>query len=313
MIQPSLGGFQSDSADRVTHLVRDFRSISLNGHRYSPYHPTAAANCDSLPFRRPQDEVPPLVQSTSSYSLPANRILTPASHRRNVRDPVRMSRLVQDFRNVTLQDLPMPRVPPGRSARFNVSVPSNGLPTPNRPPHFMERRALGYPMHITETASRLPLGADTCQLWRQVLEYWFSERQGFRIAHDWQPPDDTGNHFFSPLLASLVVLWDEYPIVTVQIHSVSNVRGSAENEMKMQSDRLWDRTAVWSPHPNMCAISANGLMWGGYLRSTDMTSEQAKAALGNDWVGEWKDSITSKRSFRMVGQYFRLLKSQLPL
>ena len=55
-------------------------------------------------------------------------------------------------------------------------------------------------------------------------------------------------------------------------------------------------------------ISAMGLKWNAFVRSTDLTSEEAEVVLGDDWFGDWIDDVVSDASYDILGQHFDAIK-----
>jgi len=51
-----------------------------------------------------------------------------------------------------------------------------------------------------------------------------------------------------------------------------------------------------------------GLKWNAFVRSTDLTSEEAEVVLGDDWFGDWIDDVVSDASYDILGQHFDAIK-----
>jgi hypothetical protein len=55
-------------------------------------------------------------------------------------------------------------------------------------------------------------------------------------------------------------------------------------------------------------ISAMGLKWSAFVRSTDLMSEDAEQVLGDDWFGDWVDDAVSDDSCDVLGRHFDAMK-----
>lgn len=178
---------------------------------------------------------------------------------------------------------------------------SNGVIAPPSP--TSSRR---YPDHILEMSGQCQYHSLTDStafypLWRLVLAYWFPASQGYSLTEN-----------FDLQRSNIDVLFREQPFLLLQIHGVTDVYSEVtQRTLKERANNIFDRGALWSGHPVLCVISAIGMRWNGFIRSTDTyrTSEQAQQVLSDDWLGSWSEDVSSQGSHEVLSLFFGLLKS----
>jgi hypothetical protein len=175
------------------------------------------------------------------------------------------------------------------------SIQSNAIPP-----------SAGYPDHILEISRQcqdysLTDGAAFYPLWRLVLAYWFPASEGYSLAENME--------FMDLQRSSIDVLFREQPFLLLQIHGVTDIQSSVTRRtLKERANRLFDTGALWSGHAALCVISAMGMRWNGFIRSTEMTSEQAQRILVDDWFGGWSENVWSPGSHQALSLFFGSLK-----
>lgn len=189
-----------------------------------------------------------------------------------------------------------------------VQLGESSLPTRSdgviAPPAATSSRR--YPDHILEISRQcqnysLTDSTAFYPLWRLVLAYWFPASQGYSLTEN-----------FDFQRSSIDVLFREQPFLLLQIHGVSDMHSEvAQRTLKERANKLFDRGALWSGHPALCVISAIGMRWNGFIRSTDtgMTGEQAQEVLLDDWYGGWSENVSSEGSHEALSLFFGMLKS----
>jgi len=175
-------------------------------------------------------------------------------------------------------------------------------PTAAPPLHYSS----GYPDHILEISRQcqghsLTDATPFYPLWRLVLAYWFPASQGYSL---------TENMDFQR--SNMNVLFREQPFLLLQIHGVTDIHSEVTQQtLKERANKLFDAGALWSGHPALCVISAMGMRWNGFIRSTDMTSERAQQVLLDDWFGGWSENVSSQGSHEALSLFFGSLKYSL--
>ena len=179
---------------------------------------------------------------------------------------------------------------------------SNGVIAPPTATSF--RR---YPDHILEMSRHcqnhsLTDAAAFYPLWRLVLAYWFPASQGYSLTEN-----------FDLQQSSIDVLFRGQPFLLLQINGVTDIQSEVTRRtLKKRANDIFDKGALWSGHPVLCVISATGMKWNGFIRSTDTyrTSEQAQEVLlDDDWLGGWSENVSSQGSHEALSLFFGLLKS----
>jgi hypothetical protein len=178
---------------------------------------------------------------------------------------------------------------------------ANGVIASPRAPSFHR-----YPDHILEMSQHYQNHSLTDStafypLWRLVLAYWFPASQGYSLTEN-----------FDLQRSNIDVLFREQPFLLLQIHGVTDIYSEAtQRTLKERANNIFDKGALWSGHPVLCVISAIGMRWNGFIRSTDTyrTSEQAQQVLSDDWLGGWSDNVSSQGSHEALSVFFGLLKS----
>jgi len=190
-----------------------------------------------------------------------------------------------------------------------LPIQSDGVisrPTPRRPGLHDSAR---YPDHILEFSRQccnhsLTDATAFYPLWRLVLAYWFPPSQGYSLVEnlDWMDFQ----------WSNIGVLFQEQPFLFLQIHGVTDIHNEVTHRtLKERANKLFDSGAIWSGHPAICVISAMGSRWNGFIRSTDMTSEQAQRVLVDDWFGGWSEDVSSQASHQALSLFFGSLKSSV--
>ena len=176
-----------------------------------------------------------------------------------------------------------------------VIAPPTATSSRRYPDHILEisRQCRGY--SLTDATAFYPL-------WRLVLAYWFPASQGYSLTEN-----------FDFERSSIDVLFREQPFLLLQIHGVSDMHSEvAQRTLKERANKLFDRGALWSGHPALCVISAIGMRWNGFIRSTDtanMTGEQAQNVDIDDWYGGWSENVSSEGSHEALSLFLGMLKS----
>jgi len=156
-----------------------------------------------------------------------------------------------------------------------------------------------YPDHILEISQNHSLTDATAfyPLWRLILAYWFPASQGYSLTEN-----------FDFQWSNINVLFREQPFLFLQIHGVTDIHSEViRTTLKERANKMFDRGALWSGHPTLCVISATGMRWNGFIRSTD-NREQAQV---DDWFGGWSENVSSQGSHAALNLFFGLLKSSL--
>jgi len=169
-------------------------------------------------------------------------------------------------------------------------------PTARYPDHILEISRQCQDHSLTDATAFYPL-------WRLVLAYWFPASQGYSLTEN-----------FDFQRSSFDVLFREQPFLLLQIHGVTDIHSEiTRTTLKERAHNMFDRAALWSGHPVLCVISAIGMRWNGFIRSTDTyrTSEQAQQVLLDDWLGGWSEDVSSQGSHDALNLFFGLLKSSL--
>jgi len=180
--------------------------------------------------------------------------------------------------------------------------------SPNTPAPRLHYSA-GYPDHILEISQQcqghsLTDATAFYPVWRLVLAYWFPASQGYSLTENLE--------FMDLHRSSIDVLFREQPFLLLQIHGVTDIHSEITHKtLKERANKLFDTGAMWSGHPALCVISAMGMRWNGFIRSTDMTSEQAQQILLDDWFGGWSENVSSEASHEALSLFFGSLKSSL--
>jgi len=164
----------------------------------------------------------------------------------------------------------------------------------------------GYPDHILEISRQcqghsLTDATSFYPLWRLVLAYWFPASQGYSMTENMD--------FMDFQRSNIDVLFREQPFLLLQIRGVTDIHNEVTRQtLKKRANKLFDAGALWSGHPALCVISAMGMRWNGFIRSTDMTSEQAQQVLLDDWFGGWSENVSSQGSHEALSLFFGSLK-----
>ena len=151
--------------------------------------------------------------------------------------------------------------------------------------------------NVRVTAWRIQL----LSIWRLVLAYWFPASQGYSLTGD-----------FDLQGSNIDVLFQGQPFLLLWIHGVTDINSNvARRTLKERANKIFDRGVLWSGHPVLCVISAIGMRWNGFIRSTETyrTSEQAQRVLSDDWLGGWSEDVSSQASHDVLSHFFGLLKS----
>lgn len=186
-----------------------------------------------------------------------------------------------------------------------ITPPTTSASCPRRPAEL--HHSAGYPVHILELSRqcrsyRLTDATAFYPLWRVVLAYWFPSSQGYSLAENLE--------FMNFQRSDIGVLFREQPFLLLQIQGVSDIRsGATRRTLKDRANKLFDTGAVWSGHTALCVISAIGMRWNGFIRSTEMTSEKAQRVLVDDWFGGWSENVSSEVSHEALSLFFGSLKS----
>jgi len=174
---------------------------------------------------------------------------------------------------------------------------SNGVMAP--PTATSSRR---YPDHILEMSRQcqnysLTDATAFYPLWRLVLAYWFPASQGYSLTEN-----------FDFQRGNINVLYQEQPFLFLQINGVTDIYSEvAQRTLKERANNLFDRGALWSGHSILCVISAIGMRWNGFIRSTDTyrTSEQVHL---DDWLGGWSENVSSQGSHDALSLFFSAIR-----
>ena len=175
-----------------------------------------------------------------------------------------------------------------------VIAPPTATSSPRYPGHILEMSRQCQNLGLTDATAFYPL-------WRLVLAYWFPASQGYSLTEN-----------FDVQWSSIDVLFREQPFLLLQIHGVTDICSDVTRRtLKERANNIFDRGALWSGHPVLCVISAIGMRWNGFIRSTDTyrTSEEAKDVLLDDWLGGWSENVSSQGSHKVLNLFFGMLKS----
>ena len=179
-----------------------------------------------------------------------------------------------------------------------VTAPPTTPPTATSsgqyPNHILERSRQCQSYSLTDSTAFYPF-------WRLVLAYWFPASQGYSLTGD-----------FDLQGSNIDVLFRGQPFLLLQIHGVTDINSNvARRTLKERANKIFDRGVLWSGHPVLCVISAIGMRWNGFIRSTETyrTSEQAQRVLSDDWLGGWSEDVSSQASHDVLSHFFGLLKS----
>ena len=176
----------------------------------------------------------------------------------------------------------------------SVTAPPTATSSRRYPDHILEMSQQCQNHSLTDATAFYPL-------WRLVLAYWFPASQGYSLTEN-----------FDFQRSKFDVLFRGQPFLLLQIYGVTDTYSDVTRRtLKERANRLFDRSALWSGHPVLCVISAIGMRWNGFIRSTDAyrTSEQAQRVLLDDWLGGWSDNVSSQGSHEALSLFFGLLKS----
>ena len=182
--------------------------------------------------------------------------------------------------------------PPTHSS--GVIAPPSAASSRRYPDHILEMSRQFENHSLTDSAAFYPL-------WRLVLAYWFPASQGYSLTEN-----------FDLQRSNIDVLFREQPFLLLQIHGVTDIFSDVTRRtLKERANKIFDRGALWSGHPVLCVVSAIGMRWNGFIRSTDSyrTSEQAQQVLSDDWLGGWLENVSSQSSHDALSLFFGLLKS----
>ena len=182
--------------------------------------------------------------------------------------------------------------PPTHSS--GVIAPPSAASSRRYPDHILEMSRQFENHSLTDSAAFYPL-------WRLVLAYWFPASQGYSLTEN-----------FDLQRSNIDVLFREQPFLLLQIHGVTDIFSDVTRRtLKERANKIFDRGALWSGHPVLCVVSAIGMRWNGFIRSTDAyrTSEQAQQVLSDDWLGGWLENVSSQSSHDALSLFFGLLKS----
>jgi len=177
-----------------------------------------------------------------------------------------------------------------------VIAPPSATSSRRYPDHILEMSRHYQNHSLTDSAAFYPF-------WRLVLAYWFPASQGYSLTEN-----------FDLQRSNIDVLFREQPFLLLQIQGVTDIFSEvAQRTLKERANNIFDRGALWSGHPVLCVISAIGMRWNGFIRSTDTyrTSEQVRQVLSDDWLGGWLENVSSQGSHDALSLFFGLLKSSL--
>jgi len=186
--------------------------------------------------------------------------------------------------------------PPTDSESNGVTAPPTATSSRRYPDHILEMSRHCQNHSLTDATAFYPL-------WRLVLAYWFPASQGYSLTEN-----------FDLQRSNMDVLFRGQPFLLLQINGVTEIQSEvAQRTLKERANNIFDRGALWSGHPVLCVISAIGMRWNGFIRSTDTyrTSEQAQEVLSDDWLGGWSENVSSQGSHEALSLFFGLLKSSL--
>jgi hypothetical protein len=175
-----------------------------------------------------------------------------------------------------------------------VNAPPTATSSCRYPDHILEMSRQYRNHSLTDATAFYPL-------WRLVLAYWFPASQGYSLTEN-----------FDMQWSNINVLFRGQPFLLLQIHGVTDIHSEVtQRTLKERANNIFDRGALWSGHPVLCVISAIGMRWNGFIRSTDTyrTSEQAQQVLLDDWLGGWSENVSSQGSHEALSLFFGLLKS----